>query len=72
MFKFFEAVATLFVIIGRFIIDTVLNIISLILFIVKGYQAVSLVLFHLPTFFHVFALTVISYCIVINVLKKGG
>ena len=72
MFKFFEAVAEFIGIIVNFVVTTITNLITMVLMIVKGYQAVSLALFHMPTFLQVFALAVISYCIIVNLINKGG
>lgn len=71
MFKFFDAIGQFIGIIVDFVITTITNLINMITMIAKGY-AVSLAMFHMPTFLQVFAVAVISYCIIINLINKGG
>ncbi len=72
MFKFFDAIAQFIGIIVDFIVTTITNLYNMVVMIAKGYGAVSLAMFHMPTFLQVFALAVISYCIIINLINKGG
>lgn len=72
MFKFFDAIGQFIGIIVDFVITTITNLINMITMIAKGYAAVSLAMFHMPTFLQVFAVAVISYCIIINLINKGG
>lgn len=72
MFKFFESIAGFFETIVNFVVSLVSNIISVVSMIGNGLLAIGQVVWMLPDILKVFALALISYCIIINIMKTGG
>lgn len=72
MFEFFDMITGFIETIVNFIVSTVQNIITVILMIVQGFSSVSMVISYVPPQLRVVCLALISYCVVVNLLNKGG
>lgn len=72
MYQFFDSIANIFSTIINFVISAVESILMVVNLIAKSFVSVGLVTSYLPDILKVFVGVVICYCVVINVLNKGG
>lgn len=72
MFKFFDAIFSFIGTIVDFVVSTIVNIVTVIVQIGQGFSAITAVIVYLPDVVSGIALVIISYCIVVNLLNKGG
>lgn len=72
MFEFFDMLSGFIDTAVDFIVSFVKNVFMVITLIVQGFQTVSLVIIYMPTILQAVAMAVISYCIIVNLINKGG
>lgn len=72
MFEFFDMIVGYIETIVDFIVSTINNLIMVITLIVQGFSSVSLVVAYVPPLIRVVCLALIAYCVIINMLNKGG
>lgn len=72
MFEFFDSVIGYIETAVDFIVSFVQNIIMVIMLIVRGFESVSLVVVYMPTLLQAVTFAVIAYCVVVNLINKGG
>lgn len=72
MYQFFDSIADILSTVINFVISAVESLLMVINLIAKSFVSVGLVTSYLPDILKVFVGVVICYCVVINVLNKGG
>lgn len=72
MFNFFESIVRFISIFINFIVGLVENFVAVITTIVKAAAAVAMAAVYLPDLLSGIATVIVAYCIVINILNKGG
>lgn len=72
MFNFFDTIIGYIETAVDFIVSFVQNIFMVIMLIVRGFQSVSLVVIYMPTLLQAITFAVIAYCVIVNLINKGG
>ena len=72
MFKFFEAVVAIIGTVVDFTVSTITNIVMVIVQITAGLSTITAVIIYLPDIVQGIAIVIVSYCVIVNLLNKGG